>query len=116
MRAEYDALARLIENNKEEILKMNQEDKRILHIIKSMEIDIQGLKKEVILYIFSNNQIQEREDTMLEKDKRILDLRKKNQELEKFKFVLDYKIVELRKQIEPKEMDIVALSAQIEVI
>lgn len=52
----------------------------------------------------------------MEKDKRILDLRKKNQELEKFKFVLDYKIIELRKQIEPKEMDIVALSTQIEVI
>ena len=52
---------------------------------------------------------------MLEKDKRIFDLRKKNQELEKFKFVLDYKIAELRKQIEPKEQDIVKLTTQIEV-
>ena len=53
---------------------------------------------------------------MLEKDKRIFDLRKKNQELEKFKFVLDYKIVELRKQIEPKEQGIVELRTQIEVM
>lgn len=51
MRAEYDALGRLIESNKEEIVKMNQEDKKIRHIIKSMEIDIQGLRKEVIFYI-----------------------------------------------------------------
>jgi hypothetical protein len=42
-------------------------------------------------------------------------LRKKNQELEKFKFVLDYKIVELRKQIEPKEQDIERLNQQIKV-
>merc|ERR1712196_102745 len=36
----------------------------------------------------------------------IYDLKKKNQELEKFKFVLDYKIKELRKQIEPKDLEI----------
>ena len=39
-------------------------------------------------------------------EKRIYDLKKKNQELEKFKFVLDYKIKELKRQIEPKEKDI----------
>jgi chromosome segregation ATPase len=106
MRAEYDALARLIENNKEELVKMNLEEKKLRQIIKTLELDIIRLKKE----------IQEREDTILEKDKRIFDLRKKNQELEKFKFVLDYKIVELRKQIEPKEKDIDELTTQIEEI
>ncbi|KAI8930320.1 WD40-repeat-containing domain protein [Entophlyctis helioformis] len=40
---------------------------------------------------------------------------KKNQELEKFKFVLDYKIVELHKQVEPREKDIVKLTDQIKV-
>lgn len=39
-------------------------------------------------------------------EKRIYDLKTKNQELEKFKFVLDYKIKELKKQIEPKELEI----------
>ena len=34
------------------------------------------------------------------------DLKKKNQELEKFKFVLDYKIKELKSLIEPKEEEI----------
>ena len=34
----------------------------------------------------------ERDETIQEKEKRIYDLKKKNQELEKFKFVLDYKI------------------------
>jgi len=40
-------------------------------------------------------------------------LKKKNQELEKFKFVLDYKIKELKKQIEPRENDIKAMKDQI---
>jgi hypothetical protein len=33
-------------------------------------------------------------------------LKKKNQELEKFKFVLDYKIKEQKKMVEPREMEI----------
>jgi len=41
-------------------------------------------------------------------------LKKKNQELEKFKFVLDYKIQELKKQIEPRENDIKAMKDQIQ--
>ena len=46
-------------------------------------------------------------------EKRIYDLKKKNQELEKFKFVLDYKIKELRKQIEPRENEIKRIKEQI---
>ena len=50
----------------------------------------------------------------VEQEKRIYDLKKKNQELEKFKFVLDYKIKELKKQIEPRENDIKAMKEQIQ--
>ena len=50
----------------------------------------------------------------LVQEKRIYDLKKKNQELEKFKFVLDYKIKELKKQIEPRENDIKAMKEQIQ--
>ena len=37
------------------------------------------------------------------------------QELEKFKFVLDYKIKELKKQIEPKEEQIADMKDQVKV-
>lgn len=47
-------------------------------------------------------------------EKRIYDLKKKNQELEKFKFVLDYKIKELKKQIEPRENEIKVMKEQIQ--
>ena len=49
-----------------------------------------------------------------DQEKRIYDLKKKNQELEKFKFVLDYKIKELKKQIEPRENDIKEMKEQIQ--
>ena len=48
-----------------------------------------------------------------DKEKRIYDLKKKNQELEKFKFVLDYKIKELKRQIVPRENEIADMKSQI---
>ena len=59
-------------------------------------------------------QIREREETIADKEKRIYDLKKKNQELEKFKFVLDYKIKELKRQIEPRENEIADMRTQVE--
>jgi hypothetical protein len=40
---------------------------------------------------------------MADKDGNIYELKKKTQELEKFKFVLDYKIKELKRDIGPRE-------------
>ncbi|KAI9190026.1 Cilia- and flagella-associated protein 57 [Blastocladiella emersonii ATCC 22665] len=103
MHKKYDALLKKIESNKVEIQKMSQEERKLTAIIKTLEKDISGARRE----------LQEREDTIEDKEKRISDLKKKNKELEKFKFVLDYKIVELRKQIEPREQDIVRLQGQL---
>ncbi|XP_008164902.1 cilia- and flagella-associated protein 57 isoform X2 [Chrysemys picta bellii] len=62
----------------------------------------------------SNLRLKGETGIMRKKEKRIYDLKKKNQELEKFKFVLDYKIKELKKQIEPRENDIKAMKEQIQ--
>jgi len=51
-------------------------------------------------------ELKERATTIEDKNKRINDLRKKTQELEKFKFVLDYKIKELKRDIGPRELEI----------
>jgi len=45
--------------------------------------------------------LRERDQTLLSKSKRIEKLLVKTQELEKFKFVLDYKIKELKKDVKP---------------
>uniref|UniRef100_H2ZKC7 Cilia- and flagella-associated protein 57 n=1 Tax=Ciona savignyi TaxID=51511 RepID=H2ZKC7_CIOSA len=120
-----EALNKEIDSKNEEIKTMQQEKLKLENVIKSLEKDIHGLKKE----------IQERDETIQDKvtdgsvcaaiftyfvliqieEKRIYDLKKKNQELEKFKFVLDYKIKELKKQIEPRENDIKAMKEQIQV-
>ncbi|GIQ89564.1 hypothetical protein KIPB_012063, partial [Kipferlia bialata] len=44
-------------------------------------------------------EISERDSRLGDKEAIIFDLRRKNQELSKFKFVLDYKIRELRKEL-----------------
>jgi chromosome segregation ATPase len=51
--------------------------------------------------------------TIGEKEKKIYELKKRNQELEKFKFVLDFKIKELKRQIEPRENEIADMRRQI---
>ena len=57
-------------------------------------------------------ELNERQTTIIDKDKRIYDLKKKTQELEKFKFVLDYKIKELKREIGPRELEIQRLNEQ----
>jgi methyl-accepting chemotaxis protein len=47
------------------------------------------------------SELSEREQTINDKSQRIQNLVQKTQELEKFKFVLDYKIKELKKDIKP---------------
>lgn len=47
-----------------------------------------------------------------DREKKIYQLKKKTQELEKFKFVLDYKIKELKRDIAPREMEITRLKKE----
>ena len=58
------------------------------------------------------NEIAERDKTIGVKETRIFDLKRKNQELEKFKYVLDYKIKELRRDIVPREDEITRMKEQ----
>jgi len=58
--------------------------------------------------------VTERENQIAEREKRISDLKNKARELEKFKFVLDYRNEELNKLIEPKDQELVQLKQQIE--
>lgn len=59
---------------------------------------------------------RDKDETIALKEKEIYELKKKNQELEKFKFVLDYRIKELKKQIEPREREITEMKDNIKTI
>ncbi|XP_013398082.1 cilia- and flagella-associated protein 57 [Lingula anatina] len=104
MKKKFTSLQKEIEDHKEEIKKNHTDKEKLSGVISNLEKDKTGLKKE----------IAERDETIQDKEKRIYDLKKKNQELEKFKFVLDYKIKELKKQIEPREKDIKDMKEQIQ--
>lgn len=69
----------------------------------ALDMQIEGYRCDIDAL---NNELKERSETIMDKDKRIYDLKKKNQELEKFKFVLDYKIRELKSQIDPRDEEI----------
>ena len=97
-------------NNKKKLANAQSEVEGFKAQIKQLNVDLQkaigvnnGLKKDIEGF---RKETQERDVTIQEKEKRIYDLKKKNQELEKFKFVLDYKIKEQKILVEPREMEI----------
>lgn len=56
--------------------------------------------------------IQERDRTIGENERKIYDLKKKSQELEKYKYVLDHKIKELKRDIGPREKEIAEMKIE----
>ncbi|CEG40053.1 WD40/YVTN repeat-like-containing domain [Plasmopara halstedii] len=103
MKKKFLALQKDIEDQRDQIKVLLETEKELIEAMKSFEKEIYALKRE----------IRVRDDTIGEKERRIYDLKKKNQELEKFKFVLDYKIKELKKAIEPRENEIRDMKNQI---
>ena len=61
----------------------------------------------------NKQELKDRDETLFEKRDKIMSLKKKIQELEKFKFVLDYKIKELKRDIGPREVEIQVLNEQV---
>ncbi|KAF0035418.1 hypothetical protein F2P81_013176 [Scophthalmus maximus] len=92
----FHSLQRQIDDQRTDANKLKQERQRLLGLIRSLESDIEDLKR----------QIAGHEKTNQDKDKTISGLKKKNQELEKLKFVLDFQLSELKKRTEPQQDEI----------
>eukprot|EP00930_Biecheleria_cincta_P056908 TRINITY_DN42926_c0_g1_i1.p1 TRINITY_DN42926_c0_g1~~TRINITY_DN42926_c0_g1_i1.p1 ORF type:complete len:1216 (-),score=324.29 TRINITY_DN42926_c0_g1_i1:285-3932(-) len=90
---------------KEDELRQYQEDAR------KKEDKIQILQRERDHNV---KEIRQRDATIGDKEGKIYDLKKQNQELEKFKFVLDFKIKDLKAQIDPKNDMISEMKKQIQ--
>ncbi|CAF0950735.1 unnamed protein product [Adineta steineri] len=71
---------------------------------------VQGMTQEIAAL---KNEITERNHTVHDKLDRINDLGLKNQELEKFQYVLNYKIDELTRLIKPREEEIARMQNQL---
>ncbi|EGR31777.1 WD repeat protein [Ichthyophthirius multifiliis] len=96
-----------------EAQKLEEQKNKLKKIIEDIN-QIQDTNK-MLLKEKDNNQrdILDRENAINDKSKRIYELKQKTQELEKFKFVLDYKIKELKRDIGPKEEEIMKMKEQI---
>jgi chromosome segregation ATPase len=103
MRKKFSALEKDIEDQKENIKEMNEEEKNLKQQLNKLDQHIKQNKED----------IEKRDRTIGEKEKQIYDLKKDNQELEKFKFVLDYQIKELKRQIEPRENEIADMKERV---
>mmetsp|Transcript_13687 Transcript_13687/g.36226 ORF Transcript_13687/g.36226 Transcript_13687/m.36226 type:complete len:1228 (-) Transcript_13687:39-3722(-) len=100
----HEDLKRQMQKKEEELRQFQEEARK-----KQEKID--QLEKEKTHNL---KEIRERDKQIGEKEGRIYDLKKQNQELEKFKFVLDYKIKELKAQIDPKNDSIAEMKKQIQ--
>lgn len=79
--------------------------------IEKQRADNAALKKECDAF---RKEVSERLRTLRDKEARIEELKRQNQELEKFKFVLDYKIKELKSQLDPKSLEILKMRDSVE--
>ena len=89
---EFQAVKAELNTNYQLLTKKQSTHHSLSLLLSSSQLSLSALEKENA----------ERSHTIVDKQHRMFELKKKNQELEKFRFVLDYKIVELKRQIAPK--------------
>jgi len=100
----HEELKRQMALKQDELIKYMEEARK-------KEEKIQQLNKE---REHNAKEIRQRDATIGDKEGKIYELKKQNQELEKFKFVLDYKIRELKAQIDPKNDKIAEMKKEIQ--
>lgn len=103
MRNKFMASQKDVDDLKRQVHRVQAEYAQFKKNIQDLEKHIVDLKKE----------ISERDATIQDKEQQIYNINRTNQELEKFKFVLNYKIQELKDQIEPREREIAQLKENI---
>ncbi|XP_077278578.1 testes of unusual size [Temnothorax americanus] len=103
MRNKFMASQKDVDDLKRQVHRVQSEYAQFQKNIQDLEKQIADLKKE----------IAERDTTIESKEQQIYDMKRTNQELEKFKFVLNYKIEELKSQIEPRDREIQELKDKI---
>lgn len=106
MRNKFMASQKDVDDLKRQMHRVQAEYAQFIKNIQELEKQITELKKE----------ITERDATIQDKEEQIYNIKRSNQELEKFKFVLNYKIQELKNQIEPRDREIAELKENLRAI
>ncbi|XP_032681142.1 cilia- and flagella-associated protein 57-like [Odontomachus brunneus] len=103
MRNRFMASQKDVDDLKRQVNRVQGEYAQFHKNIQDLDKQIAEMKKE----------IDERDATIQDKEQQIYDTLRMNQELEKYKFVLNHKIQELKDQIEPREQEIQQLKEKI---
>ncbi|XP_026988372.1 cilia- and flagella-associated protein 57-like [Tachysurus fulvidraco] len=106
MKKKFTSLQKEIDDRNLDIEKLKVEQQKQYGVIRALEKDIMGLQRK----------IQERDETIKEKENRFYGLKKNNEELEKFRFLLENEIDKLKKQIEPRENEVKKMKEQVHVM
>ncbi|KAL0221845.1 hypothetical protein RCL1_001699 [Eukaryota sp. TZLM3-RCL] len=103
LKQQYDENERKLGQKRLEVENLNDVQEKHLSEIEKIQREKASLARE----------IKERNNTIEEKELRALDLKKKNQELTKFRFVLNFKIEELHQELQPYQDQIQSFLDQI---
>lgn len=104
MRKKFTTLSKDIDDSKTEFLQLGENCEKLQKDVKNLENTVSVLKEKISEY----------DELIQQKERKIYELKKNNQEMEKYKFVLDYRIKDLKHQIEPRETSIAEISAAME--
>lgn len=104
MRNRFMASQKDVDDLKRQVYRVQGEYAQFHKNIQDLDKQVAEMKKE----------IDERNVAIQEKEQQIYDTLRTNQELEKYKFVLNHKIQELKDQIEPRDREIQQLKEKIQ--
>ena len=96
MRKKLAALLKDIDEQKDALKHSAEREDALLHAIAALDSRIAAQRASMA----------DKDRAIADSERAIAELKKDNGELEKFKFVLDYQIKQLKRQIEPREADI----------
>ncbi|OUM64726.1 hypothetical protein PIROE2DRAFT_8413, partial [Piromyces sp. E2] len=94
MRKKFININKDIEDSKNDIVKLNKS-------IAKLKLEIESQENKLI---FLRKEMMDRNYLIHDIEKKVFAMKRKNQELEKEKYVLNYNITKLRQQIEPREL------------
>lgn len=110
LKGENGIMRKKFQQRQKEIQDKLEEKAEIERKLRDIEATIAATTRDNLA---AKSEIDGRDAVIVVSEKRAYDVSKSNQELEKHRFVLDFKIKDLKRQIEPREAEIEAIRSRI---
>lgn len=103
LRKKFSLLQQSVDTQKAEVSALTLRSAELTTKLNATTRDLETARREVA----------ERDAAVREKEQRLHEIRKQNQELEKFRYVLSFKVRELQRQVDPREAELAALKTKL---